>query len=83
MKKEEVAAKIKEKTGLSDGVAMKAAEILTAQIFSGNVNKDSIIKVLTDTLNIDKEKANKAYDAVAGTLSGSLADMAKSIFGKK
>ena len=74
MNKEQIAAKIKEKAGLSDGLAEKAAEILTSQIFSGNVNKESIIKILVNDLKIDQEKANKAYDSVAGVLTGSLAD---------
>lgn len=81
MNKEQIAAKIKEKAGLSDGLAMKAAEILTSQIFSGNVNKESIIKILVNDLKIDQEKANKAYDSVAGVLTGSLADAYKGIKG--
>ena len=81
MNEEQIAAKIKEKAGFSDDLAMKAAEILTSQIFSGNVNKDSIIKVLTEKLKIDEAKANKAYDSVAGVLTGSLADAFKGIKG--
>lgn len=81
MNKEQIAAKIKEKAGLSDGLAKKAAEILTSQIFSGNVNKESIIKILVNDLKIDQEKANKAYDSVAGVLTGSLADAYKGIKG--
>ena len=81
MNKEQIAAKIKEKAGLSDGLAMKAAEILTSQIFSGNVNKESIIKILVNDLKIDQEKANKAYDSVAGVLTGSLADAYRGIKG--
>ena len=81
MNKEQIAAKIKEKAGLSDGLAKKAAEILTSQIFSGNVNKESIIKILVNDLKIDQEKANKAYDSVAGVQTGSLADAYKGIKG--
>ncbi len=82
MNMEEIAKKLKDKVGLSDDIVSKVAEFLAKNVSAGNVDKNKIVDSLTGKFNLDKEKAEKAYDAVAGALSGGLLDAAKRLFSK-
>ena len=79
---DKILAAIKEKTGLSDDICQKAADVIAQNFGQGQNNKDKIIGLLKDKVKLDDKKANDVYNAVAEFLSGNVVDKIKGFFKK-
>ncbi len=80
---EKIISVIKEKTGLSDDLCQKAADVVAQNFAPGTDNKNKLISLLVDKVHLDEGKANDVYNAVSEFLAGGVVDKIKGCCGKK
>lgn len=74
MNKTDVINEIKKRLNVDDTIAAKINEVAESNFLVGKVNKEKMLKMLCEKINVSEEEADKIYNTIMDIIGSGLKD---------